>query len=410
MNEEVKLDPPPRVARLVLVTPKGAVVGRLAPVPVETPWWQDAQSVVLAVRKHYGIEVTILRLLETVRDRPHGGEVTYLAEVTRPLPAEVWAGQIRPHPFRQNYAEAGGPAADLAWAARIMAGHGLKPAGPPVQIRTWNLSSIWRIPVVGRSLWLKVVPPFFIHEASIITALAGRPVPELLGHDRGRMLLTEVAGEDMHGASLPWLLEMVTLLVEMQSSWIGRLDQLRSMGLPDWSSQALAAAIGYVVERASGELSRNENLLLERFVNGLSSRFSAIASCGLPDTLVHGDFHPGNFRGTERALTLLDWGDSGIGHPMLDQPAFLVGVPPGHATTIKNHWERTWLECLPSCEPARAAGLLAPIAAARQAVIYRQFLDNIEPTEQVYHRQDQADWLRRTAALMGAEIWTSVAM
>ena len=216
------------------------------------------------------------------------------------------------------------------------------------------------------------------------------------------MLLAEVVGEDMHEAPLPRLLEMVTLLVELQSSWIGRVDQLRSLGLPDWDGPALIAAIGDVVDRASEQLSQEELTLLQRFVGSLANRFAALASCGLPDTLVHGDFHPGNFRGTQRTLTLLDWGDSGIGHPMLDQSAFLDRVAIEHVEKIKEHWARTWLACLPGCEPARAAGLLAPIAAARQAVIYQRFLDNIEPSEQVYHRDDPAEWLRRTAALLRA--------
>ena len=47
--------------------------------------------------------------------------------------------------------------------------------------------------------------------------------------------------------------------------------------------------------------------------------------------------------------------------------------------------------------------LLAPVAAARQAVIYRKFLDNIEPSEHPYHRADPARWLTRTAALVRAE-------
>ena len=196
---------------------------------------------------------------------------SHLAEVAQPVPAEVWAGQLEPHPLRQSHAEPGGPAADLAWATRILAEHGLTPAGRPVQIRSWNLSSIWRIPVARQTVWLKVVPPFFAHEPRVITALAGRPVPELFGHDGGRMLLAEVAGEDMYEAPLPRLLEMVTLLVELQSSCTGRVDQLRSMGLPDWGT-----AVGDVVERASGALSRNELALLHRFVSGLANRFAGL--------------------------------------------------------------------------------------------------------------------------------------
>jgi hypothetical protein len=58
-----------RYARLVLVTPDGTVVGCLPPFPVGLQWWQEAD-----------IDVTILRLLDVARDRPHGVEVTYLAE------------------------------------------------------------------------------------------------------------------------------------------------------------------------------------------------------------------------------------------------------------------------------------------------------------------------------------------
>jgi hypothetical protein len=47
--------------------------------------------------------------------------------------------------------------------------------------------------------------------------------------------------------------------------------------------------------------------------------------------------------------------------------------------------------------------LLAPVAAARQAVIYRKFLDNIEPSEWPYHRGDPALWLRETAAIVRRE-------
>jgi hypothetical protein len=399
MDIEKQLQPPARLARLVLVTGDGEVVGSVGPFPVDLPWWQEARSVVKAAREHHGVDVTILRLLETERERPHGGEVTYLAEVADHITSEIWEGRLKPHPLRQSYADVGGPSSDLAWAKRILTAHGLARVGKPVQIRSWNLSSIWSIPVAGQSVWLKVVPPFFAHESRVLAALAGSPVPDLLGHDGNRMLLAEVPGNDMYDAPLRRLFEMVTLLVELQSSWIGRVERLRSMGLPNWSGSTLIAAIHDVVERTSPDLSQDELAPLGHFVGDLEKRFAALGSCGMPNTLVHGDFHPGNFRGTERELTLLDWGDSGIGHPMLDQPAFLERVPTEHIDAVNEHWVRAWLSRLPGCEPARAAALIAPVAAARQAVIYRRFLDNIEPSEQVYHRHDPADWLRRAAEL-----------
>ena len=71
--------------------------------------------------------------------------------------------------------------------------------------------------------------------------------------------------------------------------------------------------------------------MLARLVDGLPDRFADLASCGLPDTLVHGDFHPGNTRGVPgrtETLVLLDWGDSGVGNPLLDLPPFLGVLAP----------------------------------------------------------------------------------
>ncbi|MGV1756823.1 phosphotransferase family protein [Rhizobium sp. A22-96] len=392
---------PKRLARLVLMTPDGAVVGCWPPVPVDVPWRQEVESVIRAAREYYGIDVTILRLLEVSPERPDGVEVTYLAEIAEPVPAEVWTGKIEAHPLRQAYAQPGGPAADLAWAERVLAGHGLTPTAKPVQVRTWNLSSVWRIPIGDQSAWLKVVPPFFGHEGRVIAALAGQHVPTLFGHDEdGRILLGEIPGEDMFEADLPQLLGMVTVLVDIQASWIGRVEELRGMGLPDWRGPGLSMAIADVVQRTREELSADEHAALSRFVEGLAARFAEVDACGLPDTLVHGDCHPGNFRGTELELTLLDWGDSGIGHPLLDQPAFLDAVPPEHLQMVKDHWNRQWLTRVPGCNPTRAADLLAPLATARRAVIYQHFLDNIEPSERIYHQGDPADWLRRTAELV----------
>jgi hypothetical protein len=313
-------------------------------------------------------------------------------------------------PLRNAFARPGGPAADLAWARTILEQRGLeqrglrrglKPTGPPTQVRTWNLSSLWRMPFDGGVAWLKAVPPFFAHEARLLVAMAGAPVPGVLGHEEGRMLLAEVPGKDLHGAEPPWLEDMVDLLVGLQQAWMPRANELLALGLPDWRAQPLIAAVTDVVDRTRSELALADRSALDTFVRELPARLDAVADCGLPDSLVHGDFHPGNFRGDGRKLTLLDWGDSGVGNPLLDQPAFLSAIAQGHTDAVEKHWPRRWREAVPGCDPDRAAALLAPVAAARQAVIYAKFLDNIEPSEHPYHRADPARWLHRAALLAG---------
>ena len=391
----------PRTVELVLVTPKGDPVGCLPAVPVATPWWPDVEPVVQAVRDHHGVDVIVLRLLDAELDQPHGGRVTYLAEVAEPVrAAQRWTRVLDDHPRRHSFARPSGPAADLAWASALLAERGLRLTTPPTQVRTWNLSSLWRMPVEGQTIWLKVVPHFFAHEGALLALMAGAQVPVLLGHDGGRMLLAEIAGEDLHAAELPLLLEMVNRLVELQRLWGNHLEELLALGLPDRRAPALGAAITNVIERTLDEISAEDRAVLADFVRRLPNRFDDVDTCGLRDTLVHGDFHPGNFRGNGCDLTLLDWGDSGVGHPLLDQAAFLDAIPSACVGAVRAHWLQQWRAAVPGSDPARASVLLAPIAAARQAVIYRNFLDNIEPSEQVYHRVDPAKWLKRTTALV----------
>jgi hypothetical protein len=241
---------------------------------------------------------------------------------------------------------------------------------------------------------------FFAHEGTLLARMAGARVPTMLSHDGGRMLLAEIAGKDLYAAELPLLREMVSLLVDLQRLWGDRVAELLALGLPDWRASALGTAIANVVDRTCDEIPAENRVTLAQFVRGLPSRFDDVAACGLQDSLVHGDFHPGNFRGDERTLTLLDWGDSGVGHPLLDQPAFLDQVPSGAVGAVQTHWLQQWRQAVPGSDPTRASVLLAPVAAARQAVIYRSFLDNIELSEQPYHRADPAKWLIWTAALV----------
>ena len=271
----------PRTAELVLVTPNGAPVGSLPAVPVATPWWQDVEPVVRAARDYHGIDVIVLRLLDAELDQPHGGRVTYLAEVAEPVCAQPWTGVLDDQPRRHSFALPGGPAADLAWARALLAERGLRPTTRPAQVRTWNLSSLWRVPVEGQTAWLKVVPHFFAHEGKLLALMAGARVPKILGHEGGRMLLAEIAGEDLYAAELPLLKEMVNLLVDLQLQWGDRVEELLALGLPDWRAPTLGAAIANVVDRTRDEISAEDRVTLADFVRGLPGRFDDVAACGL---------------------------------------------------------------------------------------------------------------------------------
>jgi Phosphotransferase enzyme family len=407
--------PPPRTVTLVLVGPNGVVLGSLPPFEAETPWWMDIAPVVSTVRDQHGIEVSVLRLLHTELPSAHGGAVSYLAEVSdsdaRVLSSLYrWEGKLLDDPKRLSYAKVGGPAKDLAWATEVLSAQSIILIGRPQQIRTWNLSSIWKLPTMAGPVWLKVVPPFFAHESDVIAALAAagcHAVPTILGHDGARLLLANIAGTDRYEADLGERCVMIDLLVNVQRDWLNRVDQLVALGLPDWRDAAISDAIANLVERRQADVALHDWLTLSSFMDGLDARLAAIERCGIPASIVHGDYHPGNVCGEPPDhLVMIDWGDSGIGHPLLDQPAMLRSSEPEDAPKLRAHWSSAWRSAVPGSDPDRAARLLAPIAAMRQALIYQRFLDGIEISEHPYHAADVPDWLRNCTNLLKAEAAT----
>jgi aminoglycoside phosphotransferase (APT) family kinase protein len=171
------------------------------------------------------------------------------------------------------------------------------------------------------------------------------------------------------------------------------------MGLPDWRPPSLAAMAERAVARTADQLDGETLAKVAMLIAELDARFAAVEGCGVPDSLVHGDFHPGNVRGGDDRLVLLDWGDCGVGHPLLDQAAFVERLSRADRTEVQSLWADLWRDAVPGSEPEEAARLLEPVAALRQAVIYDMFLAAIEPSERVYHAPDPAAWLRRAAEI-----------
>jgi Phosphotransferase enzyme family len=101
--------------------------------------------------------------------------------------------------------------------------------------------------------------------------------------------------------------------------------------VPDKRWPVLARKLGETVGRHGPALGPDGYAALRLLVVSLGERFAAIDACGLPDTLAHGDFHAGNARSDGDHRTLIDWGDSFIGHPGFDARQRRDGEQGGHA-------------------------------------------------------------------------------
>lgn len=392
--------PEGRSASVVLVH-AGAVLGVLPPVQLDLPWWPEVHDLVAAVRNAFGIEITVLRLLQTKSDRASGGQVTYLAETEQPprTPLSPWSGNpLTDDPRRQPWARPGWPAELLGWADDRLSARGLVRTGPAEQMRSWNLSALWRIPTDAGLVWLKTVPTFFAHEGAVIDWIGPPVAPRLIDFASGRILIANVAGADNHHVQdLAVLRPMVSMLTDLQQCAVSELDALTSMGVPDRRLPSMLPPITRAVEDWGDRLDPAERRSLDLLIDGLPQRLRAIADCGVPDSLVHGDFHAGNVAGDMDHQVILDWGDSFIGHPMLDELAFCGPLTSSRRSAARDWFVDAWARISPGSDPARAARLLEPVASLLAAVMYTNFCRDIEPDERIYHESDGIRMLRAAA-------------
>ena len=399
--------PKSRVVTLILVNQSGNMLGELEPFEVEVPWLQEVVDVVEGALSVFGLSITVLRLLKVVEEASFN-QVRYLAEVTND---QRLAG-LALIPYNQNlpvsskrlpYAEVGGPTIDLNWVAGVLLKQNQLIAQTQ-QIRTWNLSSIWSIDTSSEKFWLKSVPSFFAHEPKVIQHLNNETVPELVAYEGTRMLMHHIPGVDLYDASLEQMKAMITKLVDLQCQQIGHTNKLLNFGLQDWRVSCMTSKLRSVVERNIAVFDKDEQLALQDLINSLPSRVEVLVGSGLPDTLVHGDFHPGNWRGNDTQIKILDWGDCFIGHPLLDFPGLLDRVDDSLRSELKQYWCEQWRLHYPHAKLEKVSDVVEPLAALRMAWVYQMFLEEIEPSEHIYHQDDPVDCINRALALAAAEI------
>ena len=359
----------------------------VGPFGVEIPWWAEVDPIVAHLEGALGVPVVVLRLLtvegaEGARD----GHVTYHAEALEP------PGKLTPcdfadddHPLRLPWARASGVRELFRWASEHV-----DVTGRPVQRKTWNLSGLFLLPTADGPVWLKAIPSFAAAEPAAIAAFAEvdpNLVPAVLASAPGRLLLADVPGADCWDASPQIAADAVRRLAAAQAR-IGQSPH----AIPDRRPQNLAAAVGDLLDGPVGaELSPGE---LDA-ARSLQPRWEMLADCGLPNTVVHGDFHPGNWRSGDGAPVVLDFADAHLGNPVLDGLRAIDFLPADRRRMAADAWIAAWTAAVPRSRPAEALGIAEPLAHLAYAVRYQEFLDNIEPSEHVYHRGDPAASIRQ---------------
>ncbi|MGW4891576.1 phosphotransferase family protein [Kitasatospora sp. NPDC004240] len=395
----------------VHLTYHGDYLGPMGPFEVDEGWWSAVGSVVERASAEAGVPVMVVRLMTVEGEGGQGGHVTYHAEaLERPTgrgarrPGDEVAALLGPAERRAAWATAEGLRDALDWAERALAAVGRPVEGPVRQVRTWNLSGLFRLGTGQGDVWLKATNPVFNADEAGAIALLGEAdaglVPAVLAADPrgGRVLLDHVPGEDLWGPSAEEVAAVVPRLVAAQAA-LAADGRAAGAGLRDRRPRVLLGQARALLEsEAVAELTPAELADARALVDRLPELVDALEACGLPETLVHGDLHPGNWRSDGHGTVIVDYADSHLGHPVLD------GLRPRNYVSeegwehLSGLWVEAWSAHVPGSDPARALALAQPLYHLAFAVRYQEFLDNIETSERPYHEGDPAGEIRAAIA------------
>jgi hypothetical protein len=374
------------------VTSGGVCVGEVGPFDVDVAWWPEVAPVVAYLRPVLGVPVVVLRLVHAAGEGARDGHVVYHVEATGTTaalpPTTVDLGNGAPR--RAAWATLDSLNELLTWAQDELAAIGRPVTGPVEQRKTWNLAGLFRLPTAAGPVWLKALPPFAADEALVMAAFAAVDptlVPAVLAGRRDRLLLEHLPGEDCWDADTAVIADGVRRVVAAQHV-LGPVDWL-----PDRRTPAMITQVDALLDRDIG-LTATE-VAAARL---LLPHFAELADCGLPDTIVHGDLHSGNMRAAAGPATVLDFADAYVGNPVIDGLRLVDFLRAEKHAAVTTAWVDAWRAVRQDSDPARALHVAEPLSHLAYAVRYQEFLDGIEDSEHVYHRDDPAVSVRRALA------------
>lgn len=367
-----------------LVSVGGEYAGTAPPFVVPEPWWSYVEPVTAHLDHVLGVPTAVLRLVGVSDPQPgSGGRATYHVEAAEDpgrsldrTPRADWDEILAPHPLRTAWAEPGGPGRFLDWVARHV-----RPTERPVQIKTWNLSCVYKVPTATGPVWAKATSPFMRSDATVIAHVARHDAalaPRVLAEDPVEQwsLLGHAPGRD-HYETDPDTIRAVL------RRWVAVQAGIAADAVPADVPALLPAELAGRIPAVSALVDE-----LPRLVAAIPALIDELEASRLPYTLVHGDFHPGNWRSDGVRHTIVDWADSYVGHPVHDLFRLSDWLPDEQSAIAERTWAAAWRDHRPDTDPERALAPMTVLAHVVNAIVYQRFLDNIEPAERVYHEDD----------------------
>lgn len=273
-----------------------------------------------------------------------------------------------------------------AWIDAVLEPTGRRRTGPVDPFRLWSISAVVRVPTDAGVLWCKAPCAFFRAEARIHTSVA-RLFPELVpvlvaAHEaEGWVLMQPMAGAEETERPDGSALRVARRWAAAQRAAITHVPTLLAAGLTHRDAETTIVAFDRVLT-ASTELAllTDDALAAARAAaEPAAALVREFWAAGIPDTLAHGDLHPGNVAWDGTTLRIFDWTDGCVSHPFLDASHLVRSVDDAAAAAVQTAYADGWRTAFPHVDVDRVIAL-APLANLLfQTVTFDEIAKATEP-------------------------------
>jgi hypothetical protein len=230
------------------------------------------------------------------------------------------------------------PFAKPGWLARLfewvddqLAPQGLRLTGNFTQLNASPAFSLIRLETYDSAVWFKATGEPNRHELPVAACLARllpRYVPRLLGVQSAwnGWLTEEISGTRLdHTAEFASWSKAAEALAQLQILSIGRQAELLEGQCKDLRLPMLSAQLDPFLERMREFMAAQENREpapltdpdLARLGTRLKRACLSLGEAGLPDSLGHLDFNPGNIFVAPDRCVFLDWSEACLTNPLI---------------------------------------------------------------------------------------------
>lgn len=271
------------------------------------------------------------------------------------------------------------------WLSSAARAAGCEPTGPVQQFRTWGISSVLRVPTTRGMIYLKASAdlPLFVNEAVVTQCLGSLfpgfvPVTLAIDTERRWLALADF------GQAMEWdtpaaiRIEAFRSFARLQIASAEKVDRLLAAGCLDRRLDWLASeqAIWFASPQARSLLAE-EFGKLQACSAALPALCARLAAFGVPDTLQHGDMHPGNVARNEGGFVFFDWTDAAIGHPFLDMIAIAGEEDPQTESAMRTAYLAEWAQVIDPDQAEQAWELAVVLMAANQVITFLSLSANL---------------------------------